>query len=113
MARNWTTGHVVEKRENELLRGRKAQAAHDAERMVGVDGRRMEFAIPMAEPREPSETEREFHELTHLLPRQWCDQCVKGRGVEIPHKRVTLERAESVIAFDFCFFFFQDLWKRV
>ena len=39
-------------------------------------------------------------------PQQWCDYCVKGRGVEHPHKHVTLERAEStlsVLAFDFCF----------
>ena len=102
---NWTR---IEQRENELLRGRKAQAAHDAERMVGADGRRMAFALPMAEPREPSETEREVHELTHLPPRQWRDQCVKGRGEETPHKRVTLERAgESTlpfIKFDVCFF---------
>ena len=42
----WTR---IEQRENELLRGRKAQAAHDAERMVGPGGRRTELAIPMAD----------------------------------------------------------------
>ena len=66
----------------------------------------MELAIPMAEPREPSKTERDVHELTHLSPQQWCDHCVKRRGVEHPHKRVTLESPEStllVTAFDFSF----------
>ena len=52
----WT---CIEQRDKELLRARKSQAAHEAERMVGPDGRRTEVAIPMAEPRGPSETERE------------------------------------------------------
>ena len=71
------------------MRGRKAQAAHDAEHMVGLVGRRMGFAIPTTEPHEPSETGREVHELTHLLPRQWCDHCVKGRrSVQNQHSRL-------------------------
>ena len=37
---------TLEKRENELLRVRKARAAHEAERMVGPYGRRVELAIP-------------------------------------------------------------------
>ena len=82
----WTR---VEQRYNELLRGRKAQAAHDAEHMVGLVGRRMGFAIPTTEPHEPSETGREVHEVTHLLPRQWCDHCVKGRrSVQNQHSRL-------------------------
>ena len=95
----------IEQCEHELLRGRKAQAANDAERMVGPVGRRQETAIPMAEPREPL-TEREVDELTLLPPLQWCDHCVKGRGDENPHKRATLERTKSTLpasAFDFCF----------
>ena len=90
----WTR---IEQRENESLRARKAQAAHDAERTVHPNEQRMELAIPMAEPREQSKTEREVHELTHLYPQQWCDHCVKARGVENPHKRVTLERADSTL----------------
>ena len=60
----WTP---VDQRENELSRGRRAQAAHDAERTVGRDG---------WDGR--TKTEREVHELTHL-PQQWCDHCVKGQ----------------------------------
>ena len=85
----------MEKRENE--RERRSQAAIEAEREAGLEGRRREAAIPISGPRE---------ELTHLPPQPWCEQCVRGRGTENPHKRVTFERAEStlpVIAFDFCF----------
>ena len=41
-----------------------------------------------------------------MPPQPWCEQCVKGRGTENPHKRVTFERAEAtlpVIAFEFGF----------
>ena len=61
---------------------------------------------PDLRPREPTITEKEVHELTHLPPQPWCEHCVRGRGTENPHKRVTFERAEPtlpVIAFDFCF----------
>ena len=77
----------------------------DAERTVGPEWRRMGPPIPMPEPREPSKAEREVYEFTHLPPRQWCEHCVTGRGVQHPHKQVTLERAESLpeITFDVCF----------
>ena len=51
----------------------------------------------MAELREPSTTEREVHELTHLAPQQWCDHNVKGRGVEHPHKRVTRNQHSQLL----------------
>ena len=102
---NWSR---IQQRENELFRGRKAQAAHDAERMVGLDGWRMEFAIPMAELVSRRKLNVNFTSSPIIPPRQWCDQCVKGRGVEIPHKRAALERAGestlAVFAFEFCFF---------
>ena len=99
----WTR---LEKRENELMRERKSLPAIEAEREADPEGRRRKAAIPISDPREPTNTEIEVHELTHLPPKPWCEQCVRGRGTENPHKRVTFERAEStfpVIAFDFCF----------
>ena len=99
----WTR---IAKRENEFLMERKSQAAIESEREAGPEGRRCEAAIPISNPREPTNTEKEVHGLTHLPPQPWCEQCVRGRGTENPHKRVTFERAEStlpVIAFDFCF----------
>ena len=98
----WTP---IEKRENELMRERKSQAAIESEREAGPEGRRREAAIPIADPREPTITEGSSR--AHSLPPQpWCELCVRGRGTENPHKRVTFERAEStlpVVAFDFCF----------
>ena len=47
-----------------------------------------------------------MHELTHRPPQPWCEQCIRGRGTENPHKMVTFERAESTLsvnAFDLCF----------
>ena len=99
----WTR---LEKRENELVRERNSQAAIDAEHEAGPQGHDRDAAIPMSDPRVSSCTEKEFHELTLLPPQPWCEQCVKGRGTQNPHKRVPLERAEStppVIAFDLCF----------
>ena len=96
----------IEQRENVLVRERKSQTMIDPERELGPEGRRREAAIPVSSPREPTITEREVHELTHLPPQPWCEQCIRGRGTENPHKRVTFEHAEHtlpVIAFDFCF----------
>ena len=35
-------------------------------------------------PRQPTEREREEHEVTHMPYKAWCDACVKGRAVA-PH----------------------------
>ena len=71
----------LEKRENELMRERKTQAAIEAERESGPEGRRREAAIPISDPGEPTNTEK-VHELTHLPLQPWCEQCVRGRGTE-------------------------------
>ena len=99
----WTR---IEKRENELMRERKSQAAIESEREGGPEGRRREDAIPISNPREPTVTEKEVHELTHLPPHPWCEQCIRGRGTENPYKRATFERAESTVPV------IADLWSR-
>ena len=71
----WTR---IDKRESELARERKSQAAIDAEREAGPEGRHRHAAIPMSDPRELSSTEKEVHELTHLPPQPWCEECVRG-----------------------------------
>ena len=86
--RSWTSGHVLRNAKTELMRERKTQEG-------GPEGRRREAAIPISDPREPTITEKEVHELTQ--PQPWCEQCVRGRGTENPHKRVTFERAESTL----------------
>ena len=38
-------------------------------------------------PREPSESEKMKHELTHIPFQPWCTSCVKGKAQAEPHKR--------------------------
>ena len=47
-----TSGHVLSSEKTSCWQ-REAQAVYDGECTVGSDGRRMELAIPMADPREP------------------------------------------------------------
>ena len=38
-------------------------------------------------PREPSEFEKQKHNLTHIPFQPWCTSCVKGKAQADPHKR--------------------------
>ena len=38
-------------------------------------------------PREPSESEKMEHELTHIPFQPWCTSCVKGKAQAEPHKK--------------------------
>jgi len=58
----------------------------------------------MIDPCLPSRAEIEEHRLTHLPYRNWCEQCVKGRGIERGHFRA--ERDPDAVAevhVDYCF----------
>ena len=37
-------------------------------------------------PKGPTKKEREEHEATHIPYREWCPHCVRGRGVNRPHR---------------------------
>ena len=39
-------------------------------------------------PGDPTEAEREEHEITHVPYRSWCEHCVKSRGEDGQHGRV-------------------------
>ena len=57
----------------------------------------------MADPKLPSKAEVEEHQKTHLPFRSWCRHCVRGRGVEEPHRRQTAEVGMPEIHLDFMF----------
>ena len=58
----------------------------------------------LIDPKLPSKSDIEAHEMTHLPFRNWCRHCVKGRGVEASHfKSVRDEGALPEIHIDFCF----------
>ena len=45
-------------------------------------------AVKARDPRKPSKEQIIEHELAgHLPMRDWCPHCVKGRGMEAPHRR--------------------------
>ena len=41
----------------------------------------------IGDPRLPSPREVEEHNLTHLPYRNWCPQCVRGRGQDLDHRK--------------------------
>ena len=49
----------------------------------------------------------EEHELTHLPFRSCCKHCVRGRGKDMPHSRVTEEPNTPEMHCDLCF-----LWEE-
>ena len=55
-------------------------------------------------PQEPTEAERELHNLTHLPFRAWCKQCVMGKGKKYYGKQQKqLYDTRPVIQVDYCF----------
>jgi hypothetical protein len=70
----------------------------------GQDAGDLRTMKKMTNPKLPSKEDVEAHELNHLPYRNWCPHCVKGRGVEAPHKRVEREEgAVPEVHVDFCF----------
>ena len=57
----------------------------------------------MQDPKMPTRTEIEEHNLTHLPFRSWCRHCVRGREKELPHKRVGEQGEMPELHVDMCF----------
>ena len=60
-------------------------------------------AQKIQDPRKPSEAEVSEHNLTHLPYRSWCRHCVRGRGKELPHRRLRDEAGMAELHMDLCF----------
>ena len=41
----------------------------------------------MRKPKQPTRAEIEEHEATHMPPRDWCPDCVRGRGISNQHRK--------------------------
>ena len=54
-----------------------------------IDDYTEEAIVPktLAIPKEPTEEERELHNLTHMPYRAWCPLCVKCKGAGDYHKQ--------------------------
>ena len=58
------------------------------------------------DPGQPTQKEREEHDVTHLPFRSWCRVCLEAKGKEDPHHRVREERKQQgvpVISIDYAF----------
>ena len=66
-------------------------------------------------PYMPTQSERDDHDLTHAVYRNWCRHCVEGRGVEMGHKLGDdhSERGIAVVGFDYMFLTAKNLYSRV
>jgi hypothetical protein len=74
----------------------------EAEDVIAEEAREVR---KMHDPKMPTKDEVEMHRLTHLPYRSWCEECVKGRGVEMPHwsRRGGVEEGSPEFHLDFCF----------
>ena len=52
-------------------------------------------------PSMPSATEVEEHRLTHYPYRDWCDYCVRARGLGEQHRRSKHERRIPIVGLDY------------
>ena len=49
------------------------------------------------DPGQPTQSEREEHDLTHFPFRPWCMACVRGRAKDAPSRKVIAPFAESIL----------------
>jgi hypothetical protein len=67
-------------------------------------------------PGQPSRSEVEKHELTHIPFRVWCEHCVRGRGKSAPHLKIEKDSDEGEvpkIEIDYCFQKKEDEAKNI
>ena len=57
----------------------------------------------MRSPSLPNGAEVEEHEKTHLPFRSWCRHCVRGKGKQAQHRRMTQEEVVPELYMDFAF----------
>ena len=65
-----------------------------------------DVARGVREPGNPSQADRDEHELTHCPFRAWCAACVRGQAKDDPHRVVAGEFANSEVtrvSMDDCF----------
>ena len=59
--------------------------------------------VKMLGPKLPTQAEADEHNITHLPFRNWCPQCVKGRGRAADHGTQVREDGMMEIHADYCF----------
>ena len=54
-------------------------------------------------PGQPTQQEREAHNVTHIPIRSWCVHCMRGRGKDCYHKRLANSNEVPRIGMDYMF----------
>ena len=85
--------------EDEVVRG----DATEFEAKPIDDGERADNVRAVRTPGQPTQAEREEHNLTHCPYRSWCRVCVEAMGREDPHKKGKEMGALSELAYDYAY----------
>ena len=64
------------------------------------------------DPGMPSQAEVDEHEVDHVPFRQWCEECVKGRGTGEPHGPSEGVHELPVVEFDYLFCTNSKIYRR-
>ena len=67
----------------------KTEMSRNPPEHAGVDDEGEDaVATDMRGPDEPINAVRKHHQLTHIPFQAWCEQCVRGRAPDPPHRRL-------------------------
>ena len=78
----------------------EGQAGEEEEEKDEDEDAGMRKCVKMQDPKLPSKSEVEEHNITHLPFRSWCRHCIRGRGKEMPHCRSTEDPMVHEFHFD-------------
>jgi hypothetical protein len=74
--------------EQENNAGAEQEVVADGAQRVVEEAHEVPAVRGVRDPGQPTREERARHDLTHLPFRPWCADCVAGRAVDDPHRRV-------------------------
>lgn len=77
----------------------------DVEEVSAIDGSVSQLPVGVREPRQPTKSEVDKHNLTHVHYRDWCPHCLAARRPNSHHKSQHLRNGRSVPLFcsDYCY----------
>ena len=79
-------GNVIEDEKGDGAEGEEGGRRHGEELECSEEEEVRDFKVARR-PRGPTKKELEEHLPLHMEYRDWCEDCVAGRGVAAPHKR--------------------------
>ena len=74
------------------------EAVADGAQRVVEEAHEVPAVRGVRDPGQPTREERARHDLTHLPFRPWCADCVAGRAVDDPHRRLVPKRPKRLLS---------------